>query len=240
MEKKEIVIVDTLLEAALSEYLETEGKDILKDIEANNNDPNLEITAEEQKKYHLLIKKAVHQKYKIKHRKKFVKLLNRVAVICLVVLVGISTCILTVDAFRAEFLNLFVNPKENHAEIEFNSSQEASKIPDWVSLPQYIPKNFYETSAIYNKDNVLVDYTNTQNNNFISFTQDRSENITAHIDTEEMQEYKNVDINGIEGIYMFKEGYSTLTWQGSQCVFGIFSQLSEEEVIKIAESVEIK
>ena len=240
MEKKEVIIVDTLLEAALSEYLETEGKNLLDEIEANNNDPAVKILPEEQIKYDKLIQKAIHQKYRNKRKKRVVKSLNRVAVMFLVILVGFGTCMMTVDAFRARFFNLFINQQGNHAEIEFSSSEEINNIPEWVSLPQYIPENFYETSAVYSEDNALVDYSNTQNDIFISFTQDRSQNLSTHIDTEETQEYKKITVNGNDGVYMFKDGYSTLTWQGGDSVFGIFSQLSEEEVLKIAESVEIK
>ena len=236
-------LMDVLLKTALSGYLEQEGAKIIEEAKENNADPDLRISPEERERFYKLIDAEARKKKLREHRKRSKRILNRAAIIFLVVLVGFGTCMLTVDAFRAKFLNMFISQKGDYAVIGVDSSEtpDDSDLPEWASLPTYIPEGFtIASNTVIGKVDVYTDYVNKKDNLSISFIQRPLSELSLHIDTEDLDLYEELKIKGEDGILTRKDGFYTLTWKGKEYFFVISAQLSEDEVIKIAESVEIK
>ena len=236
-------LMDVLLKTALSGYLEQEGAKIIEEAKENNADPDLRISPEERERFYKLIDAEARKKKLREHRKRSKRILNRAAIIFLVVLVGFGTCMLTVDAFRAKFLNMFISQKGDYAVIGVDSSEapDDSDLPEWASLPTYIPEGFTVTSSTFEKDlGGLTDYIKISDNSTISFLQRPISQLSLHIDTEDLDSYEEIKIKGRDGVLTKKDGFYNLTWQGDEYFFVVIAQLSKGEVIKIAESVEIK
>ncbi len=87
-------LMDVLLKTAFSGYLEQEGAKIIEEAKENNADPDLRISPEEREELYKLIDAEARKKKLREHRKRSKRILNRAAIIFLVVLVGFGTCIL--------------------------------------------------------------------------------------------------------------------------------------------------
>lgn len=236
-------LMDVLLKTALSGYLEQEGAKIIEEAKENNADPDLRISPEEREMFYKLIDAEARKKKLREHRKRSKRILNRAAIIFLVVLVGFGTCMLTVDAFRAKFLNMFISQKGDYAVIGVDSSEvpDDSDLPEWASLPTYIPEGYLQISDSAVKNfGIYTDYFNESDNRIMTLAQQPLERLSLHIDTEDLDSYEELKIKGRDGILTKKDGFYNLTWKGDDYFFMITAQLSEDEVIKIAESVEIK
>lgn len=236
-------LMDVLLKTALSGYLEQEGAKIIEEAKENNADPDLRISPEERERFYKLIDTEARKKKLREHRKRSKRILNRAAIIFLVVLVGFGTCMLTVDAFRAKFLNMFISQKGDYAVIGVDSSEapDDSDLPEWASLPTYIPEGYIKSSSTLGGNmDIFTEYTNNSNHSIISILQRPISQLSLHIDTEDLDSYEEIKIKGRDGVLTKKDGFYNLTWQGDEYFFVLIAQLSDGEVIKIAESVEIK
>ena len=132
-------LMDVLLKTALSGYLEQEGAKIIEEAKENNADPDLRISPEERERFYKLIDTEARKKKLREHRKRSKRILNRAAIIFLVVLVGFGTCMLTVDAFRAKFLNMFISQKGDYAVIDVYKRQIYGDpaIPTWSQIDAF-------------------------------------------------------------------------------------------------------
>lgn len=58
-----------------------------------------------------------------------------------------------------------------------------------------------------------------------------------YLDTENAEFTRPIEINGLEGIYNFKDGIHSIAWSNQISMFLVQSNISYEEALKIAENI---
>ena len=227
-----------MLKYSAEEMLEQQG-DLLSD-EADDlelspalQDSIRQMIAEKRAKEQEQQKQLAHREL----RRKVVKKL--VASISLVVAIGLigGSLIMTVDAWRIPFLNFVFNVNDDNTEIEFDNPNEDTprSTPSDLSRPKYIPEGFS-----------VVAITNSSIKNSIIYENPKGERIYFifhHSDETLLTLYTNEDkipvtVNGYEGYLIPQRNGSAIIWGVEDNIFHIYGNVSQEELQKIAKSVE--
>lgn len=176
---------------------------------------------------------------KSKYKNKFNNIVTKAAAIFLVLALSMTVLTVSVDAFRVRALNLIMENKGKYLDIsidEKNPIENGRNLDPKGYSPNYIPKEF----EISNIDNfgktTIITYTN-DNNDSIMFNQ-APIGANYQIDSENA-ELKDIDINGIEGIAIMKEGFTTLFWNNQEYGFILYSNIEMEELLKVAQSIDL-
>ena len=75
-------------------------------------------------------------------------------------------------------------------------------------------------------------------NDFLSYSQQRLENVSMHINTEGV-ELEELEFKGFSAKYYFNRGVHNLLWHDSKYMYIVSSTLDRDTVFRTAESVEI-
>lgn len=182
------------------------------------------------------IKKEEKKEKRINLIKNIKKQSKRAAIILLIIIAGISTLIFTVEAIRVRVFNYFIERNERYTEIRVEENDIETPELDWENYyqPTYMPEGYYFESA---EDGGLIKILNySDGKNQIIITQ---ANNTAgiQIDTEDATT-ERININGNEGFLTIKEDRSMMFWHNEEKSFTITGNITKEEIIKIAESIE--
>lgn len=172
---------------------------------------------------------------------------KRAAAVIAALFVGLTAVTFGVKAIREPFLRFIVETFEKFSSIIFmndddNSGQSSiSADADFefeVISPQYIPEGFILDSK--NEDFMAYQeiYFNSDKSLSIAYTQMIIDDAIVQTDTEDTT-YDKIIINGNEGITYSRNGTNTVVFNTEKYVFTIYSQIDTQEIIKIAESIEI-
>lgn len=160
----------------------------------------------------------------------------------LVLLAALITCFVflmgTVSAFRVSVLNFFYSGKF----ADLGESENTSKFTDWDNeiLPQYIPPDFALSNLHIESDVLCATYLK-KGQARIDYTAYPSE--TEHfLDTEtnSEQDAVAVEINGAKGLLIHRADAVSVSWWSGSRFFELYScNATEEELLRMAESVQI-
>lgn len=212
-------------------YEEYQGERLKRESEADNIEgPSAELIAQMEAK---IAKEIGRQK-----RRKAIPELRRfgkyVAIFFVVIVAVFSVSFVTVDAFRTRILNFF---SEDQGESTIHMIQESQS---GVFSPAYIPENM--NISLYNDGGepveILIQTANSLYYAHIFIFDGRT---AVYSDTENVNALEYIDINGVDAEYSEKDGYSSLVWSNEAQTHLIYidSNLSKEEIIKIARSINI-
>lgn len=177
---------------------------------------------------------------KIKNASKFKKVLSKVSIVFLVLFVSFATLTATVDAFRIRVLNLIVENTDKYLAIEVSDEAKTEATNDNSAgdyILAYLPNGF-EIDYIedFGKTHI-VNYINKENEEIL-FNQ--SPNGTDFQMDSEDASMEEVDIMGNKAIVLNKEGRTTIFWHNEEYSFYLLSTIGESELIKMAESLQLK
>lgn len=187
-----------------------------------------------ERKMKKLIRRTDHP---IRHR-----IMKAVACFLLVVLVGgCSVLALSAEA-RAAFVGWVKEVYETQFIYRFfQTSEETSD--NIVYRPTWVPPDYQITSESVSDGPSTIEYRNNSDN-FVAFTYFRNASSPVfQIEQDGIGIYKQVSVNGIAAeLYLDKDEGNTniLIWkdEGSGTVFRILAPFNEDELIRMAESVE--
>lgn len=168
------------------------------------------------------------------------KLLRKVVLIVAAVIAVFAVAMLTVSAFRAQVLNLFMKPEQKYTYVQITDSAaepSVSSLPvDWKNayMPTYIPDG-YEVTSVTNV-NSYKSIRFDKDSSSLYYSELNSANGAA-LDTETAPLAKSVSINSHEGSLVKKDGMLSITWEMDNRLFLIYGDINQEELVKIAESV---
>ncbi len=192
----------------------------------NKSSPELE------KKISILINNSLRKS----KRRGAITRLNRAAACICVFFAASAAVLLSVRATRTAIFNAFLNVRDKYTEIQFKDSEK----DDGLCRPAYLPEGFSETSSVAFGSATLLTYANEAGEE-IMFTQSPADTSSMSVDNENMT-YTEIKING-NAAYLFEaksEDYlNILIWQTNGTVFEIASKISGNELVKIAESINI-
>jgi len=232
---------DSLWRVIMYDFAENEGKELSEEIAALKDDPQYQPSDGEKIKYYKMLDGELRKQKWLSIGKISKKILTRAAVVVLVFILGFSILYTTVDAFRIQVLNFLLAFEPEYTAVKLGESENDGNIIAGFKdtyLPTYIPEG-YRADKITNNDNAkTIDYIN-ETGNFIKYMALCSA-FGGGIDSEEADIIKYIKINGAkeDGLFVLKKGVITISWTFDNHIFIIIAdKLTEEETIKIAESV---
>lgn len=173
------------------------------------------------------------------------KVLNKAAVIAFLLTAALSASVFTVEAVRIRVLNFILDTQEEYTQIRFGDNGGGNIIGDNLYInweDAYAPKDIpegYSLSSLTNDKNVKAVGYSDANDNRIIFQQWTTQSV-VNVDTEDADGIEKVTVQGFEGLLVTKDDLITVSWSNNTHIFLLDvygSNLSDREVLKIAESV---
>lgn len=180
-----------------------------------------------------------------KSRKAFKKALPKVAAILVVVFTITTVFVANVGAIRAKVLNFMMEETEKYTSVDIKEEPNILKNnpeiipPDWKGLyaPTYIPEGFRVTSAKNYEDVTSIVYINDAGQ-MILFEKFIRKDTNLRVDTEDTNAVP-IEIKGFEGLLTEKNDITKIIWYNDDFLFSLTSKIDKNELMKIAESVEL-
>ena len=141
---------------------------------------------------------------------------------------------LSVGAVRESFTQFVTKVYSVCTDLFFPSSAPAA--PFVPTEPSYIPAGFKEVSRETDETSNYIEYRNSDNEEIL-FYQYQNNGHIASIDTENAQVEKIILNDSTEAMYVYKNGHSQMILTYKNNVYRIISQLSKDQTIAIAESL---
>lgn len=147
------------------------------------------------------------------------------------------------DAVRSKFFDLFLKPHEEYSTVKLVVYDEEGNIIEGRTqnffvdfpIPQYVPDGMHVKELVITEKSSFLDYGGL-NEKTLLFTVRANNRI--HLDTENVPEGESISINGNDGILVLKDGFISITWTTDDNLFMVRGDIDENELIKIAKSVE--
>lgn len=159
---------------------------------------------------------------------------KRVAGIAVIMLTCLIVALFSVKSLREPFIDFVVKTYEKFTSLFVDKEDDTTEFK--VMLPQYIPEGYeiikqnnYE--YVYSFEYIFKDKA-------LIYTQEYNCFWKTIIDTENIN-CETVFINSLEGVYYKNKDMNCLVFGDGRYSFSISGYLSKEELIKIAESIEI-
>lgn len=167
---------------------------------------------------------------------------KRVAAIILVLLLSLTTITFSVRALREPVIRFIVETYEKFSNVIFvNDKSEEDIIDDFTFVkidPTYIPEGYSLESNFEYDNGYQAMYANKENGITIIYSQHINNDSVLQANTEGVS-YQNITINNLEGISYSNKGNNTVIFNSKEYVFSLTSKISNEELVKIAESIKI-
>jgi hypothetical protein len=229
---------DGLWQVLMYNYAEHEGKELLEETAPLKDDPQYQPSDAERKKFRNMVDGEL-RRHKIRSLvKKSKKIITNVAVVVLVIALLFAVMFTTVEAFRVRVLNFILTFEKEYTTVRLGENGNSNNMTAGFSniyVPTYIPDGYW-IDKITNATNFkIIEYINGEEK-YIKFNVFNS-SITGWIDTENAETIKSIKINGLNGLFVLKSEFSTVSWSNDELVFTVIAELTEEEIMKIAESV---
>lgn len=244
-EKAKQKILETLFEYASLCHVENIISEIEEDRDRYSSDEESYFLEELDKKMQTIIASYGNQtNYKISG-KAFKTALLKVVAILVVIFIVTTVFVANVEAIRIKVLNFMMDETEKYTSVDIKEEADVLERisraipPDWEGqyAPTYIPEGFRITEAKNYNDTSSIVYLNDARQ-MILFQKWPRENVNLRIDTEGT-DTTSININGFEGLLVEKDDIIRVMWYSDDVLFTISSQIDKNELIKIAESVQL-
>ncbi len=185
------------------------------------------------------------QKLIAKERKFYYYWINtlgkRVAAIILAIILCLTTVTFSVKALREPFIRFIVETFEKFSNVIFVNDKSENDINVDLILekinPTYIPNGCMEEATFDDAMGYQVIYSNGSET--IMYMQAINKEGVLQVNTENV-EYEEFNINGYDAIYYSNKGTNTIVISGEKYIFTFESTIEKDELIKMAESIEIE
>ncbi|HBL82418.1 MAG TPA: hypothetical protein DD391_07465 [Clostridiales bacterium] len=216
-------LIDSMLEDIVPAVAEQRGRDI--------PEPEKNITF--SPKHEEKMKKLFQKERRSVFKKKVAKYSKRAALFLVGAVLISGITIMSVEAWRVRVLNYFLNIAQERTEMKWTDENKGdSYATDEVAL-DYIPQGFQLERSVPKREGLSLTFRKDELNFHVNIYPLRG---TLGFDTEDA-EIKKVTINGAEGTLSIKKDLIILVWNDAESAYLISGNISEEEIIKIAENL---
>ena len=232
---------DLAMGAAAFAYRES----IDRQIEEIEKDPNApDFSPEAAERLHSKVMEQFAKRRRKKARQKAARRILQVAACLLILCVAVSFTVFQVDAARIATANYIIKIFPEYAEIRYDSNMNAQPPIGWVSpyYPTWLPEG---TRVVYlqidDSTNYYIGYMKKNGSEFHFAVFPISKPSDAYgYDAENMSK-DEISINGRAAILSYDEerNIRTLVFSAADRVITLRGVLSKDEIIKIAESVNL-
>ncbi len=162
---------------------------------------------------------------------------KRVAGIAVIMLTCLVVALFSVKSLREPFIDFVVKTYEKFTSLFVDKEDYTTEFK--VMLPQYIPEG-YELEEVPQTDEkaYMCRYVNN-NGEIINYIQSINGYYQITVDTEKTT-HEKIFVNSIDAVYYTNKNKNCLVLGNGTYTFSISGYISKEELIKIAESIDIK
>lgn len=233
-------IFDAMLQATVEEKFEQEMREWPQSKELGTE---YELSQPVQ----LKLQKIIHRAYRRSVLLKFGKITKKAAIILAIIIPVSLGSLLSVEASRNAIFNTLLNWKSDHADIHYQDRYASSNmIPsasgNSVVKPSYLPDGFYEVQTVKVGSKTETEYRNDQGVKIFLDQMPLSKEGTIAIDTEHTTRTE-IKIQGRTASLFAAntaKDKSYLFWKNQTGSFLLSSEISSDQLVKIAESMEEK
>ena len=169
----------------------------------------------------------------------------RVAVVFLTFFICLSTAFAVSPSVRGAVYKMIISPQDRFTNVTVAPHQPGMFIDadrytwEHCFAPTYLPEG-YELVIFEDFEGIGLLVSYEKGDKYIDFTQTSSGVHTSiHVDSENAQITRPIMIGYSEGIYNLKDGETAIVWQVGESMLDILSNEDTEEVIKIAEGIQL-
>lgn len=175
------------------------------------------------------------------------RVVTRVAVVFLTFFICLSTAFAVSPSVRSAVYKMIISPQDLFTNVTVAPHQPGMFIDadlytwEHCFAPTYLPEGYelaifedlagIELLVSYEKGDKYIDFTQTSSGTHCS--------VSVQVDSENAQITRPIMIGYSEGIYNLKDGETSIVWQVGESMLSLLSNEDTEEVIKIAESIQL-
>ena len=238
--------IDATVELFMDHYSDILTANIRKEMDELESQ-EIEFPEQLHKRCIDLIAKENKKRRNQKIGKQIIRGLRMVAVFALVVLSLASVLFVTVEAFRIQVINFFIERNDEYWEVtndESSNQNHYENTVDWTNPLSGLLVEEYRLVLIDgdSSKNAAAIYENAAGEE-IYFSSTATACSTIQLDSEDIQYSRELDICGYDAVLLVEDEYVSLIWLhgelGSTMTL-IAEGLSEEDVVSIAEEFTIR
>ncbi len=178
-------------------------------------------------------------------QRRTIDITKKAAAVIGIVILAVGITIVSVDAFREPFIRVIFFGGEKPADYEFSMSfEEYFDVDLTQTMYVYIPDGYVKSEETYNPDKTISrlrfenDVGATFTINLKVITPDNESNTWARADAE-ISGMTEMKINREAALLSYKDSEYTLIWWQRNVLCRIAGNISKQEIIRIAEGIEI-
>jgi len=173
------------------------------------------------------------------------KVVTRAAVVFLTFFVFLTTAFAASAPVRDAIYKILFSHEDRYTLVQVDPTVSDAFIDadlytwEHCFAPTYLPKGYKLTTFDDIAGNMLI-VRYEKGKNFIQINQAPANvQSSIHIDSENAQTTKPITIGNSEGIYNLKDGKTQIVWQVGGCLVDVISNEDTDEVIKVAQGVQL-
>lgn len=175
------------------------------------------------------------------------RVVTRAAVVFLTFFICLSTAFAVSPSVRSAVYKMIISPQDCFTNVTVAPHQPGMFIDadlytwEHCFAPTYLPEG-YELAIFEDLAGIDLLVSYEKGDKYIDFTQTSSGthcSVSVHVDSENAQITRPIMIGYSEGIYNLKDGETSIVWQVGESMLSLLSNEDTEEVIKIAESIQL-
>ena len=217
---------EKVIKEALTLLREKENEEIRKEMEEANKIPEFRVKEGEAERF-------VKQFEKKRSRKAWL----RAASIVVVMVVSLAVVTLSVDGFREKFTSFFTNfTSEEYAGVKVGEEDDLFMSYKGQFVPSVIPEG-YKVESVVNDGNMFEIMLKNKQDCMIVLREQNS-GLKSNIDTEDADLIRNIEINGMKGLYFQKDATENIFLNSGETMLHIYDDDSEVDLLGFAELME--
>lgn len=173
------------------------------------------------------------------------KVVTRAAVVFLTFFIFLTTAFAASAPVRDAIYKILFSHEDRYTLVQIDPAVSDAFIDadlytwEHCFAPTYLPKGYKLTTFDDIAGNMLI-VRYEKGKNFIQINQAPANvQSSIHIDSENAQTTKPITIGNSEGIYNLKDGKTQIVWQVGGCLVDVISNEDTDEVIKVAQGVQL-
>lgn len=231
---------EALFRMAIHELAEEEGRQLQASKEELQTQPEYQPSAAALQRFTQQLDGYLLKQQAKARRRKALRGLNRAAVVVLAICVVLGAAMTTVEAFRTQVLNLWLEIQPQFTIFRLREADPdaggTELIVDWTNayVPTYIPAGYRISSiAIKEFSRELV----FDDGKGVIIYSEMIDSPAPVIDTEDIDSMETIDVNGHTGILVEKSGITTVIWESEKRLFLIQTWTDPDTALKVARGV---
>ena len=222
---------DLTIQMAMHLLKQKELEEAEKEIEELNSQPEYQPDPHEEKMIMESIDRTL-QRQRWKHAWKTAsRIIQKVSVFLVILLIGVCTTVITVEAIRTPFINWLISLQKDSSTIHFKEESDMTDITFG-----YLPEGYEASLVSADSKTTYYSIENDVGNVIFLMINSLDSDSGLNVDTENA-EVSEFSLNGKKAISVKKEVRNTLIWTVGQYSCILEGQLSIEEMIRIAENI---